>query len=793
MNLNLNNSNNPSHPNITNIESFNESSSHLYSWGFGKYGQLSKEFINYSIDPIYSKIVIESPEDEIHQLYSGESHNAILTFNSKLYTYGKNIFGQLGLTTTNYIDTPTLVKFPSPYIKIVKVSLGGEHTLIKTDNSIIFSFGLNIFGQLGTGDNTTRTSPTKITIPHLIDNEDIVDISAGAHHSVLITNKNRIFACGIGKFGLYGNTTSNEDSNVFIPLEHEIFINNCKEGITKVTCGVYHSCVIVNNELEFIIWGLGEVLKYNEPMLIESSSFIGNDESILTQIKDIQIGEDFIIVLTKDDVLYSCGKNNKGQLGLGDCKNRLTFTNIAINDKTQQISIGYEHALAISVNKCIYGWGSNEFGQLALVDDVIFPEPTLLHYLTQLDVVKISSGGYHNIALFNKILLEQETNTFINTNTITEHPIMGNNNVNNNNSGINGEYNLDIFKHNLNIVKLSSTIKKDIPHVINKIKVIDQLKKKLNEYRDKNRQMDTKLKELKEKERAQNILQNSDITQLCRGFDNNFSISLSEIEFDDQIPEIGKGTFGEVRKGIWRGETVAVKFLKTTMLTSRENIECFVQECNVMKNLRHPNIILYMGASIQGPDFFVVTEYCENGNLFEVLHINKSHKLTWKDKHRIALEIALGMNYLHSYEVPILHRDLKSMNVLLDRNDQVKLADFGNTKILANQMTKQKGTFQWMAPEVIRGSDYTEKSDVFSFGIIMNELATRLPPYQGVDKKEVARKVLSHPDYRPQITKRVPKVWIELMTKCYQQRPEDRPTFNKIIQELKRIDPNHLG
>jgi hypothetical protein len=358
---------------------------------------------------------------------------------------------------------------------------------------------------------------------------------------------------------------------------------------------------------------------------------------------------------------------------------------------------------------------------------------------------------------------------------------------------LNDEYNLDIFKHNLNIVKLSSTIKKDIPHVIKKIKVIDQLKKKLNECRDKNRQMDTKLKELKEKERAQNILQNSDITQLCRGFDNNFSISLSEIEFDDQIPEIGKGTFGEVRKGIWRGETVAVKFLKTTMLTSRENIECFVQECNVMKNLRHPNIILYMGASIQGPDFFVVTEYCENGNLFEVLHINKSHKLTWKDKHRIALEIALGMNYLHSYEIPILHRDLKSMNVLLDRNDQVKLADFGNTKILANQMTKQKGTFQWMAPEVIRGSDYTEKSDVFSFGIIMNELATRLPPYQGVDKKEVARKVLSHPDYRPQITKRVPKVWIELMTKCYQQRPEDRPTFNKIIQELKRIDPNHLG
>ena len=120
--------------------------------------------------------------------------------------------------------------------------------------------------------------------------------------------------------------------------------------------------------------------------------------------------------------------------------------------------------------------------------------------------------------------------------------------------------------------------------------------------------------------------------------------------------------------------------------------------------------------------------------------------MTWEEVRRIALEIAYGVNYLHSYNPPILHRDLKSMNVLLDSNYQVKLADFGNTKLLDVQMTKQKGTFQWMAPEVIKGNVYTEKSDVYSFGIIMNELATRTPPYQGVDKKEVARKVAKDPE-----------------------------------------------
>jgi mitogen-activated protein kinase kinase kinase 9 len=266
----------------------------------------------------------------------------------------------------------------------------------------------------------------------------------------------------------------------------------------------------------------------------------------------------------------------------------------------------------------------------------------------------------------------------------------------------------------------------------------------------------------------------------------NFEITLSELDIDENS-EIGKGTFGEVRKGIWRGEEVAIKFLKSSMLSSQESIKSFIDECNIMKNLHHPNILLFMGACTKGPEFFVVTEYCENGNLFELLHINQSQKFTYEDVRRIALEIAFGVNYLHSFKPPILHRDLKSMNVLLDRNLQVKLADFGNTKYLDIQMTKQKGTFQWMAPEVIKGNVYTEKSDVFSFGIIMNELVMRIPPYQGKDKKEVARKVVRNPDYRPNIGKKVPKEWIDLMVKCYAHDEKKRPGFNEIIDCLKKM------
>ena len=148
-----------------------------------------------------------------------------------------------------------------------------------------------------------------------------------------------------------------------------------------------------------------------------------------------------------------------------------------------------------------------------------------------------------------------------------------------------------------------------------------------------------------------------------------------------------------------------------------------------MEVLRHPNIVLFLGACIKPPNLGLVLEYCTRGSLWSVLQ-NHEIDLKWEDRKKIALDKAKGVFYLHSFNPPILHRDLKSLNLLLDDSFRTKLIDFGWTRKLDGKMTGKIGTYQWMAPEVISSQNYTEKADVFSFGIILWEIASREPPYQ---------------------------------------------------------------
>lgn len=758
---------------------------YLYSWGFGKYGQIGHRFINYSIIPIKQTV---DPKEDIFFISAGESHSAFLSVTPKLYVYGKNYFGQLGVNNSHYIYSPTKIEL-SERIKVSKVVCGGDHSLLLTEDNALYSWGLNIFGQLGLGDYINKKSPCKVEIntPNMGNpskNEVIIDIAAGAHHSMILTSKNKLYTCGYAANNSLGYE-SIENVNIFRQVESIVV----KSQINKIACGVFHTACIADNEILWV-WGKGNILVYEKPtslMMNEINAFSQVNSPPVKKtnfntnsgLKDVKIGEDTIYIVTKGDDLYAMGDNQYGQLGNKKVIPRKSLEKIDI-PKVKQLEVGYGFVMIITYDNKIYGWGNNEYGQLTLIDTTCVLTPTFLEELSGMTVFKLSCGGYHSLGLFEKDLEKIE-----NANETTADPLMN-------------KINKDIstIKKSYKMLALNSNIKRDFTNLLDKLNIVEMTKKKLMNLENILFNKDNQVKDLKaEEEELTKKIENNDIFEsknklstkymkLNRGFDNNFEIPEEEIHFGEKI---GVGTFGEVKKGYWRKQTVAVKYLKGEMLNSEESINCFIDECNILKNLRHPNILLFMGACTSPPNFFVVTEFCEKGNLFELLHSSKQIILNWEDKRRIAIEIAQGMNYLHSFDPPILHRDLKSMNILLDRNYQIKIADFGSTKFLDVHMTKQKGTFQWMAPEVIKGNSYSEKADVFSFGIILHELASRQPPYYGVDRKEVAKNVSNKPDYRPQISRSFSREWVDLMVKCWDHNPTKRPSYSEIIDMLTKM------
>ncbi|KAK6119568.1 hypothetical protein DH2020_046697 [Rehmannia glutinosa] len=215
---------------------------------------------------------------------------------------------------------------------------------------------------------------------------------------------------------------------------------------------------------------------------------------------------------------------------------------------------------------------------------------------------------------------------------------------------------------------------------------------------------------------------------------------VAEILWEDlQIGErIGIGSYGEVYRGEWNGTEVAVKkFMKQDI--SGYALEQFKCEIEIMLRLRHPNVVLLMGAVMQPPNMSILTEFLPRGSLYKLLH-RPSIQIDERRRIRMALDVAKGMNYLHSSHPIIVHRDLKTPNLLVDKNWVVKVCDFGMSRLQHNTFLSSKsaaGTAEWMAPEVLRNEPSNEKSDVYSFGVILWELATLRVPWTEMNSMQV--------------------------------------------------------
>ncbi|CAL5023104.1 unnamed protein product [Urochloa decumbens] len=262
-----------------------------------------------------------------------------------------------------------------------------------------------------------------------------------------------------------------------------------------------------------------------------------------------------------------------------------------------------------------------------------------------------------------------------------------------------------------------------------------------------------------------------------------------EIPWEDlDIGErIGLGSYGEVYHADWNGTEVAVKkFLDQDL--SGVSLEQFKCEVRIMSRLRHPNVVLFLGYVTQPPNLSILTEYLPRGSLYRLLHRPNS-QIDEVRRLKMALDVAKGMNYLHSSHPTIVHRDLKSPNLLVDRNWVVKVSDFGMSRLKHHTFLSSKstaGTPEWMAPEVLRNEPSNEKCDVYSFGVILWELATMRVPWSGLNPMQVVGAV-GFQNRRLDIPREVDPQVASIISSCWDNDPSKRPSFSQLLSPLKQL------
>ena len=258
------------------------------------------------------------------------------------------------------------------------------------------------------------------------------------------------------------------------------------------------------------------------------------------------------------------------------------------------------------------------------------------------------------------------------------------------------------------------------------------------------------------------------------------TISFDELEIGRKL---GQGGFGVVNEALWQGTTqVAVKQL-LGQLTS-DLIDEFQRETNVHARLRHPNIIMLYGICIEPLKVAMVMEFMASGSLYDVL--KNPAALPWSLRLSIALDLVSGLLYLHTQH--IIHRDLKSLNILVDDRMHAKVSDFGLSKIKLTTASMTRGgggTTHWEAPELFDEAANTYATDVYATGIVFWEIAARKIPYEGKTETQIIRYVNS--GKRETIPAGTPSQFATLMTRCWAQRAEDRPTMNEVAREMREI------
>ncbi|KAK0177597.1 hypothetical protein PV328_001634 [Microctonus aethiopoides] len=264
------------------------------------------------------------------------------------------------------------------------------------------------------------------------------------------------------------------------------------------------------------------------------------------------------------------------------------------------------------------------------------------------------------------------------------------------------------------------------------------------------------------------MLAKATVNEKIKGSTDDWEIAFESIS---ELQWLGSGAQGAVFSGILNKEIVAVKKVREPRETDIKHL----------RKLNHANIVKFRGVCTQAPCYCIIMEYCPYGPLYDFLRageqISPQRLVNWSK------DIAHGMTYLHSHK--IIHRDLKSPNVLIGRDEVVKISDFGTSREWNEISTKMSfaGTVSWMAPEIIRNEPCSEKVDIWSYGVVLWELLSGEIPYKDVDSSAIIWGVGNNSLHLP-----IPSSWpagYQLLVKqCWAEKPKNRPSFGHIEMHL---------
>ncbi|XP_070451342.1 tyrosine-protein kinase ABL1 isoform X3 [Equus przewalskii] len=250
--------------------------------------------------------------------------------------------------------------------------------------------------------------------------------------------------------------------------------------------------------------------------------------------------------------------------------------------------------------------------------------------------------------------------------------------------------------------------------------------------------------------------------------------------------KLGGGQYGEVYEGVWKkySLTVAVKTLKEDTM----EVEEFLKEAAVMKEIKHPNLVQLLGVCTREPPFYIITEFMTYGNLLDYLRECNRQEVNAVVLLYMATQISSAMEYLEKKN--FIHRDLAARNCLVGENHLVKVADFGLSRLMTGDTyTAHAGAkfpIKWTAPESLAYNKFSIKSDVWAFGVLLWEIATYgMSPYPGIDLSQVYE--LLEKDYRMERPEGCPEKVYELMRACWQWNPSERPSFAEIHQAFETM------